>query len=120
MRITPIGAAPRYVPALHYGVASARLQGMEAGDTDHFWVGLSRYQPDSHTDDAPTPQETVYVVLAGELTIAVDGHESTIVQHDSVHLPQGTRRVLRNTSGCEALLLVIMALPTARTPESIR
>lgn len=116
MQITRIDDAPSYSPPLHHHVDAVRLQGMEASATKHFWVGLSRYGPDAHTDEAPTQEETVYVVLDGELIVSADAQEVTIGQHDSVHLPKGTPRRLWNRSDREAVLLVIIAQPTQLQP----
>lgn len=116
MRITRIDDAPSYLPLLHHDVTAVRMQGMEAGATKHFWVGLSRYVPDAHSDEAPTQEETVYVVLDGELTVFADGQEVTLGRHDSVHLPNGTRRRVWNRSVREAVLLVIIAQPTELQP----
>jgi uncharacterized cupin superfamily protein len=111
MRITPADAAPPYDPPLHQDVQAVRLQGHEAGPTDRFWVGRSRYLPGGRADKAPTAEETVYVVLDGELVLSTDGQDSTLQAGDSVHLPKGTVRSLENRSGQDASLLVVIALP---------
>ena len=112
-RITRADAAPPYSPPLHSGVEARRLQGLEAGSTERFWVGLSTYPPGAAAELAPTAQETVYVVLDGELELAVpaEGVRETLRAGDSVHLPQGTVRSVTNVSGAEARLLVILATP---------
>ena len=112
MRINRADAAPAYHPPLHHGVTALRLQGMEAGPTEWFWVGLSRYSAAGYSDAAPTPDETVYVVLDGELTVVAAGEETTLRRYDSVHLPPGTERRLHNRSGREAILLIIIAHQT--------
>lgn len=111
MRITTADAAPPYHPPLHQDVQAVRLQGHEAGPTTRFWVGRSRYLPGGRADQAPTAEETVYVVLDGELVLSTDGQDSTLRAGDSVHLPKGTVRSLENRSGQDASLLVIIALP---------
>lgn len=111
MRITPADAAPPYHPPLHQDVQAVRLQGHEAGPTDRFWVGRSRYLPGGRADEAPTAEETVYVVLDGELVLTTDRQDSTLHAGDSVHLPKGTVRSLENRSGKDASLLVVIALP---------
>lgn len=116
MRVTRIDAAPPYDPPRHHGVHAVRLQGLEAGPTSRFWVGLSRYRPDSGADEAPTAEETVYVGLDGELVVTANGKEITLRPRDSVHLPKGTIRRVDNRSGREAVLLVIIALPEEATP----
>lgn len=111
MRITRADAAPPYEPPLHYDVTAVRLQGHEAGNTSRFWVGRSRYLPGGRADEAPTAEETVYVVLDGELMVTADGQSAAVYAGDSVFLPKGTVRSIENRSGREAVLLVIIALP---------
>jgi quercetin dioxygenase-like cupin family protein len=116
MRVTRLTDAPAYVAPAHHDVAAFRLQGREAGPTEHFWVGLTYYLPGGGTDEVPTGQETVYVVLDGELTIHADGRAETLGPQDSVHLAPGTPRRLENRTARTATLLVVIASPPA-APE---
>jgi mannose-6-phosphate isomerase-like protein (cupin superfamily) len=114
-RITRSVEAPAYDPPLHNGVVAKRLQGHEAGATERFWVGESLYLPGGEAETSPTAAETVYVVLEGELTLTVPGDEAVaevLSVGDSVHMPTGTTRSVRNDSGVDARLLVIIATPT--------
>jgi mannose-6-phosphate isomerase-like protein (cupin superfamily) len=110
-RITRLADAPRYTAPLHEGVGTLRLQGHEAGATQRFWVGLSYYLPAGKAERAPAREETVYVVLSGELTITWNGRTEVLRQHDSVHLPRGLERELANRTNVPATLLVIIANP---------
>jgi quercetin dioxygenase-like cupin family protein len=112
MRITRAAAAPPYSPPLHDGVAATRLQGMEAGPTERFWVGLSVYAPGGAANTAPAAEETVYVVLDGELELTAGGSTETLLAGDSAHLPKGTVRSVRNASGAPARLLVVIGTPS--------
>ncbi|MFE2427800.1 cupin domain-containing protein [Streptomyces sp. NPDC059373] len=111
MRVTRLADAPAYTAPAHHGVATFRLQGREAGPTEHFWVGLTYYLPGGGTEEVPAGQETVYVVLDGELTLHADGQEVTLGPQDSVHLTPGTLRRLENRSARPATLLVVIAEP---------
>jgi quercetin dioxygenase-like cupin family protein len=113
MRITRHVSAPGYVARAHHGVATARLQGHEAGPTERFWVGLSYYLPGGGADESPASEETVYVVLDGTLAITAEGGTEEIGPLDSVHLPKGTVRRVDNQSARPATLLVIIASPVA-------
>ena len=114
MRVTRFAEAPAYAPPLHHGVDCKRLQGFEAGPTSHFWVGLSVYAPGGCADESPTAEETIYTVLDGELVITAEDREETLGRYDSVHLPKGTVRSVRNRSGRPATLLVSIAMPEVR------
>lgn len=114
-RITRGDQAPPYSPPLHDGVDARRLQGHEAGPTDAFWVGLSVYEPGGAAQKSPAAQETVYVVVDGELelTVEADGIHETLRPGDSAHLPKGTVRSVVNQSDAPARLLVVIANPPA-------
>jgi hypothetical protein len=117
-RIMLAGQAPAYHPPLHEGVEAVRLQGMEAGPTDRFWVGHSTYAPGGAAQLSPTAEETVYLVLGGELVLSVPqegpdqgrGLEQVLRVGDSVHMTRGTVRSVVNRSSAPAQLLVIIAI----------
>jgi len=116
-RVTRADTAPGYAAPRHEGVSCYRLQGHEAGPTERFWVGLSVYEPGGRALTSPAGQETVYVVLDGELTLESDGGTTVLRRHDSVHLPRGTVRALENRAERPATLLVTIALPAPDGPD---
>ena len=111
MNVTRACDAPTYDAPAHHRVSTARLQGLEAGPTERFWVGVSLYQPDGMAEKAAAPAETVYVVLEGELVIYTDDGETVLGRLDSMHLAKGEMRAIHNRSDQEALLLVTIAYP---------
>lgn len=111
MNVTRASDAPTYVASAHHRVSTARLQGLEAGPTERFWVGLSLYQPGGTAEKAAAPAETVYVVLDGELVIDTDEGETVLGRLDSMHLARGEMRSILNRSDHEATLLVTIAHP---------
>lgn len=111
MNVTRACNAPTYVAPAHHRVCTARLQGLEAGPTERFWVGVSLYQPGGMAEKAPAPAETVYVVLDGELVIHTDEGETVLGRLDSMHLARGETRSILNRSDHEATLLVTIAYP---------
>ena len=119
MRLTRYGDAPRYPAALHHDVQARRLQGLEAGATTNFWVGLSTYLPGGYAQEAPARAETVYVVVAGELELTCGGDTLRLGRYDSVHLAEGEVRRIDNRGTEPAVLLVTIAVPgeVPSTPE---
>ncbi|WP_156297622.1 beta-D-galactosidase [Mycobacterium paragordonae] len=111
MNVTRASDAPAYAAPAHHRVSTARLQGLEAGPTERFWVGVSLYQPGGKAEQATAPAETVYVVLDGELVICTDEGETVLGRLDSVHLAKGETRSIVNCSEEAALLLVTIAYP---------
>ncbi|CAM4215139.1 hypothetical protein MB901379_02354 [Mycobacterium basiliense] len=114
MNVTRASQAPTYVAAAHHDVDTVRLQGHEAGHTERFWVGVSRYRPGAEAEWTATREETVYVVLDGELIIATADSETVLGRLDSVHFAKGEVRSIHNRSDRDALLLVTIAHPEWR------
>jgi quercetin dioxygenase-like cupin family protein len=111
MHVTRVSEAPTYVAPAHHHVCTTRLQGLEAGPTERFWVGVSLYHPGGMAEKATAPEETVYVVLDGELLVHTDEGETVLGRLDSIHLAKGETRSILNRSKREALLLVTIAHP---------
>jgi quercetin dioxygenase-like cupin family protein len=116
MRLIRYADAPDYPAALHHVVQARRLQGLEAGATTRFWVGLSNYLPGGYAEEAPAREETVYVVLAGELELTCGGDTLRLGRYDSVHLAKGEVRRIDNRGADPALLLVTIALAPQASP----
>ncbi len=111
MNLTRVTEAPAYTAPLHQDVSCVRLQGHEASCTERFWVGMSVYHPGGIAESAPAKEETVYVVLDGELVVIADGAETVLGRHDSMHFAKGEVRSIQNRSDRDALLLVSIAHP---------
>jgi uncharacterized cupin superfamily protein len=111
MNVTRVSEAPGYTAPMHRNVHAVRLQGHEAGVTERFWVGLSAYRPGAIAETASAREETVYVVLDGELVIIAEGTETVLSRLDSVHLAKGEMRSIENRSDRATLLLVTIAHP---------
>lgn len=109
MRITRLADATPFAPPGHRGVAPLRLQGGETAPTEDVTVVLSHYLPRGEAEMAVQVIETVYVVVAGELTMVSDGVEETLRPFDSVHFSAGTSRQVVNRTPLPASMLVIRA-----------
>ncbi|MDL4818610.1 cupin domain-containing protein [Actinomadura opuntiae] len=102
MRVTRLADATPFDPPGHRGVGPVRLQ-----DGETVTVVLSHYLPGGRAEMAPQPTETVYVVVAGELTMISEGTEKTLRPHDSAHFTPGTVRQVVNRTHLPASMLVI-------------
>lgn len=110
--ITRQADAVAYDAPAHVNVDTRRIQGLEAGPSDAFWVGISEYPPGGIAGPSEVKAETVYVVLDGEFTLDCDGTH-VLGKHDSVRFVQGEHRTLVNNSDANATLLVAIAIPKA-------
>jgi quercetin dioxygenase-like cupin family protein len=113
MQIVRGDAAAPYCPPKHTDVRAYRLQGGAATDAQFCWVGLSFYAPGGRADMDAGPQEKIYVVLAGELTVELgSGEQFVLGLHDSCLIAAHESRAVRNESAAEATLLVITPPPS--------
>ena len=106
--------AVAYDAPFHVNVDTRRIQGLEAGPSDAFWVGISVYPPGGIAGPSEVMGETVYVVLDGQFTLDCDGTH-VLRRHDSVRFTKGELRTLVNDSAADATLLVCIAKPPAST-----
>ena len=107
-------AKPYEVPN-HRAYTSLRLFGAEAGGPKQFVVGLSHFLPGGGAGPDASPREKVYVILAGEMTVIVDGKETVLQSMDSCAIPGGETREIVNRGNAVCTMLVVMPYP----PESV-
>ena len=101
-----------YPAPAHVNVNTRRIQGLESGPSDAFWVGISDYPPGGVAGPSEVAAETVYVVLDGQFTLDCDGTH-VLRKHDSVRFTKGEQRTLVNDTDEHAILLVCIAKPQA-------
>jgi quercetin dioxygenase-like cupin family protein len=114
MKVTRFAEARPYVAPNHYDMRSLRLQGFEPGGPQAFWAGLSHFLPGGGAGPDASPLEKVYVVLAGELTLVVDGQATVLRPLDSCCIPGDEVREVRNDGNAVASMLVVMPSPQER------
>lgn len=103
--------AQPYEAPNHFDCYGLRLQGFEEGGPKNQWVGFSQFLPGGGAGPDSTPFEKVYVVLEGEMTLTVDGEETTLGPLDSCTIPAGELRLLENRSNLTSKMLVVIPYP---------
>lgn len=111
MKVTRIDKAEPYDPPNHFDCRALRLQGVEASDSEHFWVGLSHFLPGGGASMEETPLEKVYIVIAGEVTIVTPKERVKLGMCDSCHIPAGEARQVINETNQPASMIVVMPYP---------
>jgi uncharacterized cupin superfamily protein len=111
MHVTKHSDAIAYDAPFHDGVDTRRLQGMEVGPTEGFWMGLSVYPPGSSAGPSDILGEAIYLVVSGEFVLRCNGETFALGPFDSVHFVKGDHRQLVNESGADAVLAVCLANP---------
>ncbi len=111
MHVVTLDAAPAYEAPGHGGMSLKRLQGREAGPAEAAWIGLSRIAPGGGTTLDASDTEKFYVGIEGETTVS-NGRDTAVLRAgDSCRIAPGEGRRLSNTTGRDAVVLLVMALP---------
>ncbi len=90
---------------------SVRLAGFEEYGPKNFWVGHSQFLPGGGAGPDSSPLEKVYVITQGSLTIKVDGDTKIANPGDTVFIPGGKEREIRNETNEVVIMHVVMPYP---------
>jgi mannose-6-phosphate isomerase-like protein (cupin superfamily) len=110
MKKVTLSEVKPYVAAKHFNMTAIRLQGKEETGIQKFWVGLSYFLPGGGAEWAyeDNPNEKVYIVLDGELTVKNKKEELTLGPMDSLYLaPNEGREIINKTNKPVTMLVVI-------------
>ena len=111
MQVKRFADAKSYDAPNHRGCLPLRLFGAEAGGTQSLIVGLSHFLPGGGAGPDGSPPEKVYFVLAGELTVIVDGKETVLKAHDSCYIGPDEKREIINRGNEVCTILVVVVPP---------
>ncbi len=104
-RLHRIADAAAFQPEGHTGVSPVRLTGTSPDEPVS--VVLSSYEPGAKAERSPVALDTVYLVLAGCLTVSLDDEQIELTRLDSLFLPAGCVRAVDNLGDGPASMLVI-------------
>lgn len=109
MQVKRFADTKPYEAPNHRGCVPLRLFGAEAGGTKTLIVGVSHFQPGGGAGPDASPPEKVYFVLAGELTVIVDGKETVLKKNDSCVIGPNEHREIINRGRDVCTILVAIA-----------
>jgi mannose-6-phosphate isomerase-like protein (cupin superfamily) len=110
MKKVSLSQVKPYVAVKHFNMTAMRLQGKEETGIQKFWVGLSYFLPGGGAEWAyeDNPNEKVYVVLDGEITVKNKEEEVPLKPMDSIYLgPNEGRSILNKTNKPVTMMVVI-------------
>jgi quercetin dioxygenase-like cupin family protein len=112
MQVKRFSEAKTYEAPNHRDFAGLRLFGAEAGGSKSLIVGISHFLPGGGAGPDASPPEKVYFVLAGELTVIIDGKETVLKQHDSCFIgPNENREIVNRTNQVCSILVAVAPAP---------
>lgn len=108
MEVVKFAEAPFYTAPDHEDVVARRLQGDQASALDFALVGHSYFRDGAVVPMGAGPIGKVYVLTEGSLVIEqADGARHVLHALDSIFIPAGEPRAIRNESGAPATMIVI-------------
>jgi mannose-6-phosphate isomerase-like protein (cupin superfamily) len=111
MAVKRFAEAKPYESPNHWDCKALRLQGFEDGGPKKFWVGMSHFLPGGGAGPDSSPLEKVYVIVAGEMTLEMDGKSTVLKANDSCCIPPGKERKIFNAGNDVASMMVVMPYP---------
>ena len=109
MIVKKLSEAKEYVAPNHRACSTLRLFGAEAGGSKALIAGISHFLPGGGAGPDASPPEKVYYVLAGELTVIVDGKEEVLEPFDSCVIGPNEKREIINRGNDVCTIAVAVA-----------
>jgi mannose-6-phosphate isomerase-like protein (cupin superfamily) len=99
-----------YAAAGHYNMVAMRIQGKDETGIQKFWIGVSYFLPGGGAEWAyeDNPNEKVYLVLDGEITVRNKTEEVTLGPMDSLYLGPNEGREIKNKTNKVATMVVVI------------
>jgi uncharacterized cupin superfamily protein len=119
MQVVRFADAPAYTAPGHHDMQMVRLQGREAGPSTDVWLGVSRIAPGGGTTLSASPQEKMYVVLEGEVSISNGESEASLRAWDSCRIAASEPRRLENRTAQPAVVLLVMPLSDSERAKDL-
>lgn len=111
MNIKRFSDTESYEAPNHFDCKALRLAGWTEDGPENFWMGCSHFLPGGGAGPDASPLEKVYVVLSGELTVRVGDREEVAGPMDTVFIPGGEMREIRNEGNDVVTMIVTMPYP---------
>ena len=112
MIVKKLSEAKEYVAPNHRACSTLRLFGAEAGGSKALIAGVSHFLPGGGAGPDASPPEKIYYVLAGELTVIVDGKETVLRANDSCYIgPDESREIVKRGNDVCTIFVAVAAPP---------
>lgn len=109
MHVTRLSEARSYEAPEHDGMSCLRLQGKDASPARSMWMAMLHLLPGGGTSLKASPQEKLYLVVDGEVTLSSDSEEHTLKTGDSCFIQKNEPRRLENRTNLPATLALVMS-----------
>lgn len=107
-KVTRAEDAYTYEAPLHYDVRTTRLHDPQDVNDGKLVHGLSHFLPGGGIEKAANPNESIYYVVEGEMTVTIDGQDIKLLAGDSIHFGPFTERSVVNTGTVSSQMMAII------------
>jgi quercetin dioxygenase-like cupin family protein len=111
MKVKRFAELKSYDAPNHRDCRTLRVFGAEAGDAKQLIAGITHFLPGGGAGPDASPPEKIYYVLAGELTVIVDGKETVFRKGDSCLIEPNEHREVVNRGTEVCTIFVAIAAP---------
>ncbi len=113
MEVVRFADAPIYTAPGHEDIVARRLQGGEASTANFVMVGHSSFPNGAVVPMDAGSFDKLYVITEGAITIEQgDGVRHVLYPGDSIFVPAGEARAVRNECGGPAAMIVVTPPPS--------
>lgn len=109
MHVTRLDDAKKYEALKHFKMSGLRLQGLDTSDVESFSCSLSYFLPGGGAERSCSPNEKIYIVIEGEITIITDDDERSLGYLDSCAIGVNEYRAVENRTNRICAMLVIIS-----------
>ncbi len=98
-----------YEAPLHYQMKATRLHDPDDVNDGRLVIGLSHFLPGGGCEFGCNQMESVYYIIAGQMTLKTELEETVLNQGDSFHCGAGTLKGIHNfgTESCQMLVCLL-------------
>ena len=105
--------ATPYEVAAHFEMLPTRLHLPQDVNEGRMSMGLSHFLPGGGAEFGNNPNETIYYVISGQMTLKTDDEETILYAGDTFHCGPGTNKSILNSGKECSKMLVCMVPPKA-------
>lgn len=105
--------ATTYEAPGHFDVRTTRLHNPQDVNDGQVIMGLSHFLPGGGCEFGCNPNESIYYIVSGQMTLKTDDEETVLLPGDTFHCGGGTKKSILNTGTESCQMLVVLVPPKA-------
>lgn len=110
-KVTKANESYTFTAPAHFDARTTRLHDPHDVNEGRLICGLSHFLPAGGIEKGANPNESIYYIIEGEMTVTIDGNDIKLQKGDSIHFGPDTERSIKNSgiSSCQMLMVILPA-----------